>query len=249
MYLLYQAASVRNWHEVYLGLAQFFWIGANFWWMSGEFHDIHYPDEPSVYAHRVAQCGYVMNGAMVVVGIFFLVIKPLNLLKISDEAAAKYDHMRGILTPRWPLNHRLLFPTWREYEQACACACACGSVPVAAAASCRLCRSTPPPAARTLCAGAPPVLAGQRQRVEPLRQRGRERDDVAHLPGADPLHQRRLYNLHVQHQVPSAGARALQAGAVPRRARRAAPRSRGACVSGGSGGSSGSLMPTADANR
>ena len=94
-----------------LGIAQILWLFGNYWWMSGELHDVAYPDAPPVYNVRALQAGHVLQSAMCFMAVYYLILKPLKVLDrfqvddLVDDTTA--------LQPRLPR----LFPSWRHYEQ------------------------------------------------------------------------------------------------------------------------------------
>jgi len=109
-FLISRSLYYHNFYETIVSISQLLWLVANFWWMTGEVHDYHYPDEPSQYLRRQQQASYIMIAALCWLGIYYLIIRPLGLLKPSEKAISIYDDTG--LTPRFPA----IFNTWREYE-------------------------------------------------------------------------------------------------------------------------------------
>lgn len=112
-FILAHAATERNTNELIANGCQFMWLLANTWWMIGDIHDHNFPDEEEWYPQRTKDCGNIMVAAIVILAVYYTVIKPWKLLHVDDPVAtAHYD--RTGLKPRWPAS--LLFRTWREYE-------------------------------------------------------------------------------------------------------------------------------------
>ena len=109
-YLLFRCAMRRNYQEVWHTIAQIMWLYANLWWMQGELHDYQFPDEPPMMERRQSDAGYMMMVAILWLGIYYAVIKPLGYFPITDENRKEYDDT-GLVC-----RYNLLFPTWRQYE-------------------------------------------------------------------------------------------------------------------------------------
>eukprot|EP01041_Mallomonas_annulata_P000343 gene343-612_t len=110
VYLLFRAIRIGNYQEVYHGIAQNIWLFANLWWMQGELHDYMYPDEPTMIDRRQQDSGYMMVAALCWLAIYYLILKPLNVLPMSEHARNMYDDTG--LKCRIPL----MFNSWRQYE-------------------------------------------------------------------------------------------------------------------------------------
>ena len=63
------------WHRI----AELLWLFANFWWMSGDMHDVFYPDEPSIYDERLTEAAHVLEATMCWLCIFYFFIKPFDI--------------------------------------------------------------------------------------------------------------------------------------------------------------------------
>lgn len=99
-----------NWAEIWHSAAQFLWVFGNFWWMIGDVHDVEFPKEKPIYDARQIACSHIMEGALALLAIWYLVIKPLRLLPDADaKTTRKYNTCE--LIPSIPY-----FKTWREYE-------------------------------------------------------------------------------------------------------------------------------------
>lgn len=110
IYILCQAVAKRCRDEIWTTIASILWLFANLWWMSGELHDYHYPNEASIYNRRATECGYIMMAALIWIGIYYVILKPLDVTSRDTVAMDHYDTKE--------LQHRFprYFKNWREYE-------------------------------------------------------------------------------------------------------------------------------------
>jgi hypothetical protein len=77
--------------------------------MTGEVHDVDYPDEPPLADIHTTQSARILEAALIYLLFYYLVVIPLNLLPVSAEAIAAYDD--GQYKPRFKY-----FRTFRQYE-------------------------------------------------------------------------------------------------------------------------------------
>lgn len=108
--ILFHAMKDRNYWEQILGVGQFLWLFANYWWMTGELHDSEYPNEASIYNMRTHQAGDILRSALIFVGVFVLLLKPCNLLEPTQDSLNKYDR-QGL-----KCRFSYFFRSWRDYE-------------------------------------------------------------------------------------------------------------------------------------
>lgn len=110
MYILGQAIHKRSLDEIWTTIAHILWLTGNFVWMLGELHDTQYPDEKSQYDQREMECGYIMMAALIWIGIYYFVLKPLNLMNEKTAKGEEYD------TTGLQCRFSWFFKSWREYE-------------------------------------------------------------------------------------------------------------------------------------
>jgi len=100
--LLFNAISVGCTEDAYMLIPMFLWLFGNFWWMEGEFinddDDVHGP-----------QAGDFMIAGACFLGVYYLFLKPYNILK--DDPKMTQLCLREGLIPRFSY-----FKTWRQYE-------------------------------------------------------------------------------------------------------------------------------------
>jgi hypothetical protein len=77
--------------------------------MTGEVHDVDYPEEPPLSDLHTEQSARMLEGALVYLLAYYLAIIPCNLMPASAEAVAQYDD--GQFKPRFKY-----FRTFRQYE-------------------------------------------------------------------------------------------------------------------------------------
>lgn len=104
----------KNHHEAYLNIGQAGWLMGNYIWMSGELYDLKYSDDDGevLYSERTAIAGHILLASFLYLLIFFIFLKPFNILpKPSEESIKVYD-TPGLL----PKRMERFFSTWRDYE-------------------------------------------------------------------------------------------------------------------------------------
>jgi hypothetical protein len=102
--------------QAWISLSQFFWLCANFLWMSGELHDSKYPNDKSVYHARNKDAGYMLITALVMISTYYLVVLPYQRLiyrkkESFSSQVPSYDPTSNLST-RCPS----LFSRWTDYE-------------------------------------------------------------------------------------------------------------------------------------
>jgi hypothetical protein len=112
-FILVHAVHERSTNEMFAQTGQLMWLFANTWWMIGDIHDKTFPDAAPWYPQRTKDCGNIMVAAIVLLSVYFLVVKPFKLLNVDHPVTVRHYDRTG-LKPRWPVN--LVFTTWREYE-------------------------------------------------------------------------------------------------------------------------------------
>lgn len=104
----------KNYHEAYLYIGQAMWLAGNYCWMSGELYSDNFVDDDALvlYADRTIIAGNILLAAFLYLLVFFLILKPFNVIpKASEESRLLYD-TPGLLKGRM----KLIFKSWREYE-------------------------------------------------------------------------------------------------------------------------------------
>lgn len=104
----------KNYYEAYLSIGQALWLIANYVWMSGDLYDSNYSDDDGklLYKERTIIAGNILLTAFLYLLIFFLFLKPLNIIpKPSVESKKIYD-TPGLL----PKRMQRFFSNWRDYE-------------------------------------------------------------------------------------------------------------------------------------
>jgi hypothetical protein len=101
--LQWVAYTQSDFEEMYFLVSMILWLSANFWWMAGEERIAGDDDVNSV------QSSYMMMSALIVLIVFYLVIKPCGWLRSSPEITAQLESAG--LYPRF----RCL-SNWRQYE-------------------------------------------------------------------------------------------------------------------------------------
>ena len=107
--ILYHAVKHLNYHEVVNAITLLMWLFANFWWMTGEVHDAAYPDMPSMYDIRSSESSYILESALFILAVWYLIVIPFDLIQVGKEALEIYDD--GELQPRFSY-----FRNYRQYE-------------------------------------------------------------------------------------------------------------------------------------
>lgn len=101
--------------QAWISLSQFFWLCANFLWMSGELHDSKYQNSKTIYHTRNAEAGCLLVTALVMISVYYVVVLPYQSLfyqkKESSTYFVSYDPTSNLST-RCPN----LFTTWTDYE-------------------------------------------------------------------------------------------------------------------------------------
>ena len=113
LYIVIYHAMIRTFNswEIICGITQALWLLGNYIWMIGELHDIEWPNEEPLYDLYTIRAGYVLKLALVLSGVFVLIIKPLDILRPSEEALEYFNeraHRKAILPP--------FVHSWRDYE-------------------------------------------------------------------------------------------------------------------------------------
>lgn len=110
--LIFRSAIVGHYREVFVNTATCLWLMGNFWWMEGELDDFKFPNNPyyPVYAEHSMQANDILVAAACVLGVYYAIIRPFDLLKPSKTINDFYNE-HGMESP-FPL----LFPLWRDYE-------------------------------------------------------------------------------------------------------------------------------------
>jgi hypothetical protein len=80
VYILFRAIAVKNLEDIWINITCSMWLFGHFWWMAGELHDTKYPNEPPIYDMRTVQTGYIFITASVLIGVYYVIIKPTLLL-------------------------------------------------------------------------------------------------------------------------------------------------------------------------
>jgi uncharacterized membrane protein YiaA len=110
LYILGQAIHKRSLDEIWTTIAHVLWLVANFVWMIGELHDSKYPNERSMYNARAGECGFIMMVALIWIGLYYAILKPLKLMNETTSKPEEYD------TTGLKCRFSWFFKTWREYE-------------------------------------------------------------------------------------------------------------------------------------
>jgi hypothetical protein len=117
LFLSFRAAYWRrNLGEFWIKLAEFMWLFANFWWMVGELHDDHYgyfdDGANSIVDKHTKEAGVIFICTLVWISLYYIILKPMNLLEESKEEEVRAAHDPTALQPRFSF----FFKTWNEYE-------------------------------------------------------------------------------------------------------------------------------------
>lgn len=110
VYILAQAVRKRSLDEIWTTIAHILWLVANYVWMTGEVHDIKYPDAKEQYYQREEECGYIMMAALIWIGVYYFCLKPLKLMNEGTAKGEDYD------TTGLQCRFNWFFKSWREYE-------------------------------------------------------------------------------------------------------------------------------------
>ena len=110
VYILGQAMRKKSLDEIWCTVAHILWLVGNFVWMIGELHDTKYPDTPSIYDARSEECYKIFVTAIVWIGFYYIILKPLNIANDKTSRADEYD------TTGLQCRFSFFFHTWREYE-------------------------------------------------------------------------------------------------------------------------------------
>jgi hypothetical protein len=110
IYQLLKSTLVRDIGDMWKNAALTLWLGGHFWWMIGELHDYHFPNEPPVYDRHTRQTGQIFIAALIWISFYFLLLKPLGLL----NAASSSKSLQKKDPPKWRLSW--YFSSWQEYE-------------------------------------------------------------------------------------------------------------------------------------
>jgi uncharacterized membrane protein YiaA len=110
LYILVQAIRKRSLDEIWTTIAHVLWLVANFVWMIGELHDTKYPNARSMYDAREAECGFIMMVALIWIGLYYAILKPMKLMNETTSKPEEYD------TTGLKCRFSWFFKTWREYE-------------------------------------------------------------------------------------------------------------------------------------
>jgi hypothetical protein len=106
--LLWRATASFNFEDSWQKIAEFLWLFANFWWLSGERHDLHNPNLVPVNEIRTNESKHILEATICWLGIYYMFLKPYDIF-LSDSVAEKYDDAG--LHPRFSY-----FKSWRQYE-------------------------------------------------------------------------------------------------------------------------------------
>lgn len=109
-YLLHRAVRYRNIYECCVTTAQTLWLIANFYWMSGELHDLTFTNQKEQFLEHQETASYIMIAALCLLAVYYLIIRQIHSLKPTPRALAIYDDIG--LKSKYPW----VFGTWREYE-------------------------------------------------------------------------------------------------------------------------------------
>ena len=104
--------------EIWHHAAQFTWLLANFVWMTGDVHDVTFPNKPEIYDEYQQASQHIMEAGLVWAAIWYFLILPFNLLptKISSQAEAEYEE-HGLTCRLGKLFPQIsFFQSWRAYE-------------------------------------------------------------------------------------------------------------------------------------
>lgn len=110
MYIFMQAIRKRSLDECWTTVAHILWLVANYVWMTGELHDTEFPNEPSMYDQRALECGYIMMAALIWIGLYYVLLKPLHLMNERTAKGEEYN------TTGLQCRFKWFFKSWREYE-------------------------------------------------------------------------------------------------------------------------------------
>lgn len=110
VYILCQAVRKRSLDECWTTVAHILWLVGNYVWMTGEIHDTKYPDEKEQYDDAEEKCGYIMMTAIIWIGLYYIVLKPLKLMNETTAKGEEYD------TTGLKCRFSWFFKSWREYE-------------------------------------------------------------------------------------------------------------------------------------
>lgn len=78
--------------------------------MMGELHDHEFPNEPLWYPSRTIQAGHIMKSSLLLLALYYLIIRPFNIMPPSVDSIEAYNDT-GL-----PARVPSLFSTWRDYE-------------------------------------------------------------------------------------------------------------------------------------
>lgn len=122
LFLVSKSIQQRNINEFWSRFADLLWLFANYWWMIGETHDYTYPNAPSMYEARTRQAAIIMITALIWIGLYYILLKPLGFTgKMTQNSDEKVDH-RHVPSESHPEEDEpaprfsFYFQNWREYE-------------------------------------------------------------------------------------------------------------------------------------
>lgn len=77
--------------------------------MAGEAHDDQFPDAPPLAETRTEESSYLLLAGLLWLAVYYLIIVPLDLMKVSKRALNEYDD--GTIESRFSY-----FRNFRQYE-------------------------------------------------------------------------------------------------------------------------------------
>ena len=117
LFLTFRAAIWRkSISEFWIKMSEFMWLFSNFWWMIGELHDDHHgyfeDHDKSIVDEYTHQAGIMFIATLIWISLYYIILKPMELLDDEDDDLLKDGDGSCKLKPRFPFY----FKSWNEYE-------------------------------------------------------------------------------------------------------------------------------------
>lgn len=114
--LFLRALASGSYDDSFICFTQFIWLCGNMWWMSGEVHDIRYPEEDTMYDIKANQASYAMVFAFLFACVYFIIVRPSYYIRNKNVSNEQHKNTSIIDDAKIP-QKMTCFPRFKDYER------------------------------------------------------------------------------------------------------------------------------------
>jgi len=107
-----------SYDDGFICFTQFLWLAGNMWWMSGEVHDIRYPEEEPAYEVKANQASYAMVSAFLCACVYFVIVRPSYYIRNKNTNHNNSQNKNSSVLEDTKIPQKMsCFPRFKDYER------------------------------------------------------------------------------------------------------------------------------------